>query len=230
MNYDRLASAVAAAHETYVADLRSLMFGLRMAGQLTPQGLTSVQTDTHRAMREFLHSADTLATDHLVEVWGGDLGSTLMLGMRMVLLRPLHAIAVGEAQQLQAKIRGSGMGGIIGERSTALAKLAKRADEKFDPTARDSAGRNWQADKLVKFLARDFGYQSLIDARAAAIQGTGATHAEVAYLDSTHENHGLVVMLPLSDEVRAKIFHPNASAQLRAVTHEVRSEVTHVPA
>lgn len=223
MNYDRLASAVAAAHETYVADLRSLMFGLRMAGALTPESLLSVQRDTHRAMTDFLRAADARSSDHLVEAFDGQLTHSESVAQRMILLRPLRVIAMGEIAQLHAKIRGSGMGGLIAESGSAFAKLAKRADERFDPTAMDSAGRTWQADKLVRFLARDFGYQSYLDGRVDSLQRQGHEQAQIVYLDPSHENHRLVVALPLSDEIREQIFHPNATARLMSTT-------IHVPA
>ncbi|MDY7537611.1 hypothetical protein RGU72_05000 [Undibacterium sp. 5I1] len=89
-------------------------------------------------------------------------------------------------------------------------------DIKF--VSHDNAGRVWDSTALLCGYARDFAYQSLIEAQAFLINGL----AEVRYPDSNHVNNGMLV--ETSDRtisgatklanIRNSIFHPNSQAEL----------------
>ncbi|MDR9847022.1 hypothetical protein [Herbaspirillum huttiense] len=111
------------------------------------------------------------------------------------------------------------MANLLTRDAGAVGLLLQRKLAKPDLTLRDKGGRQWEADKLVAVVARDFAYQAEIDSQANAIEGDLAV---VTYPNPHHAGYGRVLSLRGATEgyasfaaLRSAIFHPNSTAALR---------------
>lgn len=102
----------------------------------------------------------------------------------------------------------------------AMGLLAQRRASEPIFEVRDKAGRNWQADKLLLVVMRDFAYQSYLDARLHEIS-LKTDLAVVTYQNQDHPNNGLIFSIsghtsPALSDIRRKVFHPNSQAKVSA--------------
>lgn len=87
--------------------------------------------------------------------------------------------------------------------------------------ARDDAGRNWDAEKLFKFLMRNWLYSAEVRADIEEILAAGEDLAMISYDDPAHKNYGLVFSIsgntpgyPSLASIQASVFHFNATAEV----------------
>jgi hypothetical protein len=222
----QFANQIVTLHGTLASQLTALWLRRRLAGTtLTPRALTQLRVQSHAAAIQFVRAADAQTVAQLAQLSGAALADARLTGRGVELVGRLRAIAFDETDQLVARARGAGLkGALSAPPAGALARLLVARDERINFTAHDSAGRRWPADRLVRFLARDFAYQAGIDAAAARLATVGDL-AQVVYPNPAHEHHGLLVSLsgatpahPSLAQVRSEIFHPNASARLQHVS------------
>ena len=103
----------------------------------------------------------------------------------------------------------------------AMGMLVQNAVAAPDYRTLDSAGRRWESKKLAAFLIRDFAYQVSVEVGIGEAIARGDDLAQVAYNDPSHAGHGAVFSISGKakdvasfDSIRAKYFHPNASAKV----------------
>lgn len=96
----------------------------------------------------------------------------------------------------------------------AIGKLLQKRIQSPAFKVPDSAGREWDAAKLFKFIVRDYLYQATIAATVRQLIADGETVAET-YYPNDPERPGTVFALADFDSIRARVFHPNATAQVR---------------
>lgn len=219
MRYDRFASDISAVYELYSSALMSLLSNARLQ-MLSPSVILKLQVEGNQAMIAMLKAADALTFVYLTEVEGGtptdpptDRGDTDFT-------KALRVIAFKNVTQMVLMAKGGKpFDSLLTHMNGAMAALLKERGAERTLSVLDSAGRTWRSSTLAKFLARDFAYQTFLDIQAVKLAEQGDL-VEVSYTDPTHANQGLVLSLsgaegyPSLASVRAKIFHPNATAQL----------------
>lgn len=229
MHHDEFAARVSAAYHTYAAALTSLYMRTRLAGaHLAPRVVVNLQTDAEKILAGFLGSADAMTTSYLQDTTGGALVNPAVTAQGASFIKDMRRVGHDNIRTVVRRARGADIGGMLtSEPEGALRDLLRRAQDTIDFTSRDSAGRTWKSPKLVSFLARDFGYQTAIDASASRIAEVSDT-AQVAYPNPEHPYHGLILSLsgadaslPSLESTRHLIFHPNASAKLTHVRPNV---------
>lgn len=94
----------------------------------------------------------------------------------------------------------------------------KLATPEFNVTA--ASGRTFKAAPFVKSQARQFAYQSWLQAQVSALSVTGDL-AQVLYDEPAHENHGLTFSIsgatpgyPSFESLAQSVFHYNANAKV----------------
>lgn len=104
--------------------------------------------------------------------------------------------------------RGAGSVGYLAQQ-----RLAREPSFKV----KDSSGRKWDADKLIRVVVRDFAYQTYIDAQFANALTAGAKQVTVTHPDPTHELHGHVIDMTNDGwlEQRNEIFHVNSALTIQ---------------
>lgn len=125
-----------------------------------------------------------------------------------------------------AKGVGSAIHGVSESYNGAIGQLMHKRAGVINYRVKDSSGRNWISESLIKFLAKDFEYQTSLDITLGRMLVSGIDMVEVVYSDVEHENNGLVFYIgdgesefkTLSD-IRSTIFHPNATAMVKPYVH-----------
>jgi len=86
----------------------------------------------------------------------------------------------------------------------------------------DSSGRRWDPASYIRTVTRDCIYQATIDQQIADV-GRVSDIGRVVYPDAGHEGHGLRFSIsgkdrryPALADIRGRIFHVNATAQVRS--------------
>lgn len=131
-------------------------------------------------------------------------------------LNALRQIAIKNLNDLIVRLMGGSnrLADTLTRPAGAIGILLQQKLAKPELVALDKSGRRWPADKLVAVLTRDFAYQAYLDAEIERMDEEGVEMVMVAYPDSTHAQHGLVMRLDEVGLVRKSIFHPNSQARL----------------
>jgi hypothetical protein len=222
MGMSTFVSGIVMGHQALTSQLTSAYLRARLAGQqVTPRAALDMQIEAHKQVANFVRIADALTTRYMNETTGGALTDTSATAKGALLVGTLRAMAFDHVSELTRRVRGTDLKTLFtDEASGPIKQLLRISQANVTFTSRDSAGRTWPADRLVEFIARDFAYQLAIDAQARRLAEEGDL-AQVSYPDAGHENNGLVVSLSGADarfpslaDIRATVFHPNASASL----------------
>lgn len=223
MEYDRFGLAIAGEHGQFARSLQSIFASTRLAGA---HGVFSkAYTQAHQLAQRFVGAADVETTTYLNQTLGGALTNELGIYKGAVLMRSLRSVALGNVESMLRQLRGSRDTEAALTRGVGMfAALTAQRRDTLVFESKDSAGRTWQSEKLVRFIARDFAYQVQLDGSAQSLLAAGRTLAQVTYMNPEHDSHGLVVSLtgehkgiPSLESVRPTIFHPNATALLTHV-------------
>ncbi len=211
MDYDRYASSLRAEYEAFGGALISDYLkhtstgrGLDAVGEFRQAGLGLVS--------RFVARAVSLTNDYLAPMGSGSFTDArdqpFLNALRQIAIKNLNDLIVrlmgGGARQANALTRPAGAVGLLLQKKLAKPELL----------AADRAGRKWPAEKLVAVLARDFAYQTYLDAEIERFDEEGVETVQVVYPDATHKNHGLSMRLDDVAPVRKSIFHPNSQARL----------------
>lgn len=211
MDYDRYASAIRAEYDAFAGNLTADYLALTAAGrgvdgvgQFRMGGLALISTLLGRAI--------ALTNDYVAPLGGGAVRDA----RENPWLNTLRQIATKNLNDLIVKLMGGGMrpADLLNRPAGAVGLLLQKKMDRPRLTARDKAGRAWQADKLVALMARDFAYQAYLDATIERFDEEGVEWVQVVYPDSTHDNHGLHMRLDEVGLIRKSIFHPNSNARL----------------
>lgn len=212
MIYDQYGAAISAEFEMFTGALKLLYLqtsrasaGMESAHGFRMLGLAEVV--------RFMQRATGLTDNYL-----SNFGSGVVNDRDTPVLNTLRGIAIKNVNDLSVDMMApaSRVADLLTRPAGAVGLLLQKrlTDPQF--TAIDKSGRKWQAALLVKTVARDFAYQAYIDFQAAQIIASGANAAEVVWMDPTPAGYGTIVLLADLARARARYFHPNATAQLRA--------------
>jgi hypothetical protein len=215
MDFQDYAQQVRAAYDVYCLALTGAYLGLKSAGrgqdavsELRGTGLGLLQT--------LMNSASSMSARYLTNLPAGTQENARATGF----LDELRRIATKNLNDTIVRLIGTGIDMVSSARPAdllnrpagAVGLLLQERMSRPRFTARDTAGRAWDAGKLVSLLARDFAYQSYIDAMLAQQAAAGATLVDIVYADPARN---LTLTLAQVAEQRQAIFHINATAQVR---------------
>lgn len=103
-----------------------------------------------------------------------------------------------------------------------FAELAKRKLSKVDFTLTDSAGRSWEAVKLIGVVGRDFAYQAYLSAEFDRMSAAGQDIVDAVPPVADHHSKDVVFSIsgnvkgmPTLEAIRAKLFHPNSRVTVK---------------
>lgn len=105
-------------------------------------------------------------------------------------------------------------------RTGSIGLLAQQRMAKPTFRAKDSAGRTWDADKLMNTIVRDFAYQTFIDAQFQEAVNDGATEVTIEHPDPNHALSGTTISMgdPAWQKLRNETFHINSSLTISHVS------------
>lgn len=223
MIFDSFASRIAVRYEMFLLAIAGRYQQSASAGvKVSPQSLRSLRNDLTIMMKSYLvqvrddaefylDSVNHLSISESKNAVDGYIKQVALLVSSNI--TTLTAKAVG-ADRLGSTLKGEG---------GAMGMLLQKRAAVVSFSGRDSSGRNWKANALMKLQAREFAYRLAIRNQAAGIGRTNDL-AKIVYPDPTHKNNGMIVSLSGNDaehlslqSVMSEIFHPNSTATLTYV-------------
>lgn len=216
MTPELFANHIGTQFRAFSAGLLASYLQIQSAGA-TPAAISEFRRIGVLSLQALMQQASETGKTLLSDLPGGSYSEPRLVAFE-------HALRVFASQvltDLSSKIAGGTgrMANLLNRDAGTIGLLLQRKLSKPDLTLRDKGGRKWQADKLVVVVARDFAYQAQVDSQANAIEGD---LAEVVYPNTHHAGFGRILSLRGATEgyatfaaLRAAIFHPNSSAQLK---------------
>ena len=220
--FDMLPATLDAEYKLFLFALAGRYQSIKGPGvELTPRALIDLEVDAYGFGRTFMASvrgALDAATDILTSDLSDEAQSNIVTRKKELEAR-LRGIVVENVRQT-LRMAKTGIGGVVDMLKSvdgASGLLVQRLAGNPTFTARDSAGRKWEAKRLVHFLVRDFAYQGTLDRQVAELESAGhdivqTTYGQTLSLRGTDGYESF-------DHVRATYFHPNSSNLL--VTSDV---------
>jgi hypothetical protein len=224
MIYDQLTHDIAREFALFSMAVDGLYMTLRAPGAtITPHAVNEFQRRAHRAAGILL--SNTLG---VLSTYESSLTSELSE-------RPnVHEPLVNAAQTLDGyvrqiidqrikQLRGNGQMDasalLLHDAHGAVGKLLQHKLEQPKSTLKDTAGRTWAADKLVRTDLRHALYQAYLRAQVVTIAKT-TDLAKLVYPDPEHTYHGTVLSIsgqpgwPALDRNWNTVFHHHSRATL----------------
>jgi len=209
MEYDRFGSRVAGRFALFTSTIGANYIARVGAGQsLADTG--DFRNDGYQALIDLQNDVRAMINEY---------EDTLVYGMvnesTTAFMQYLTHIASQVLNGLVIRLGGGGVlreADLLNRPAGALGAILARRAAIPHHMARDSAGRAWQAEKLVTVMARDFAYQAYIEHSLFTLQRAGDVHVDIVYADSTR-NSTITIKDALAR--RATLFHPNSSARMQ---------------
>jgi hypothetical protein len=208
MEYDALTQAVMNAYETFVYAVTGVYFSMQAPGaERSP-----------RLVREFDHVANRLLHSFMQDA-AEALSSFQSEGVEAI-VGDVFRVARSNVDTLHARLQGRHLAfqSMLKDATGAVGQLLQRKLERPIFKTVDASGRTWDSSKLLRVMVRDYGYRATIERNLDRMPGDLAV---VTYADPAHANNGLVFSksgdtpgYPSFAQIRSKIFHPNATAQV----------------
>lgn len=207
--YDEYGRQVQGAYQVYTLALTGAYLALQSAGrgpdatpELRRQGMSLVDT--------LMNSVHNMTGQFLNTLPDGPDATERETHLRA----DLHRIATKNLNDLIVRLMGVGLrpADILTAPAGAVGLLLQQRLARPRFTARDSAGRVWDASKLVAVIARDFAYQGYIDNALARQQAIGADRIDVVYADPARNK---TLDLATAITQRKMIFHVNGTATIK---------------
>lgn len=228
MNYDDLLLSVTTQYKLFLLALTGRYLQSITPGSLvTPMALQELQRDASQLAANFVS-----VTNKQIQEWSLLATDDLPQEAAISVAREFHGLQTAIngivrkniATALDAlRFSKSDLGKTLHGAHGAMGLLVQRRIMSPEFTATDTAGRTWNAEKLYRFLVRDFFYQTSIFRDVTRLADTGHSTATVHYDTPGHEYEGLEFSLdeelpgmPTFAQIRKTVFHPNATAQVRS--------------
>jgi hypothetical protein len=208
MQYDHFGAQVSARFQFYLSGILGA-YSARVAAGNGPNNVGDFRNTCYALLIGLGNDVRKLARDYLATLPNGghEAGMRAFEAyMDAVAQQPIITLANRLQQGVQSVgnvlTRGAGsLGALIQRRLAAPVRL----------TARDSAGRAWQIEKLVPVMARDFAYQAYISDHLERARVAGAEKVDIVYADPARN---LTLTLRDAFARRTALFHVNATAMI----------------
>lgn len=222
MVFDDIAVKIGTQFDLYLFALAGRYHQMRAPGvEVTPRAIVDLHDDVRALSKTFYQTATTEFDVYLSEVAMDASVDELevTLDRKRELQAYLHDI-VSDCSDQVIKMAKTGIGtfaDLLKNAHGAMGLLAQRQAGKIEFKATDTAGRSWNARRLMYAVVRDAAYQSFIDAQVADLLRDGGdlvltSHGQVLSLLTT-EGH------PDFADTRNFLFHPNSTTVI--VSHYV---------
>lgn len=210
MDYDRYGAGIRAEYELFANALMA-DYLTHSAARRGIAGVSQLRTSGKDHAARFAARATELTFDYLRSVeYGAAVDPTAYLHLlRQVAQHNINALV---ARLMHGALRPADL--LTTQSTGAIGQLLQQRLERPRLVARDKAGRAWLADKLVLNMARNFAYQTYLDAVLDGAGLDGVTQLQIVYPDPHHEHHGTVLSPEEVAALRDTIFHPNSHARL----------------
>lgn len=224
MMYDDFASRIVQEYDLFLFSLTGKYLSLVAPGvEITPRAIADLRSGAQKLAETFYGLAEREIDNYLhnLPVEGNEaLQSDLVVRKRELLARIRIATSENVKQVTQRAMVGKqDYTRLLSNAHGAIGMLAQARASSIDFQIRDTSGRRWQAKTLMRIMARDFAYQSWLDVMFAEILNEGDL-ADVRYDDASRDFTlsitGATPGYPKLAEIRAKVFHPNATATVEA--------------
>lgn len=222
MVFDDLAVRVAAQFDLYLFALAGRYHQMRAPGiEVTPRAVVDLHDDIRALNKTFYQTASTEFDVYLAAL-SVDAGNKTLDGLherKQAFEAYLHDIIADCSGQV-IKMAKTGVGNfasLLKNAHGAMGLLAQRQAGRIEFKADDTAGRSWNAKRLMDAVVRDAAYQAFIDVQVAELLRNGG--------DLVLTNHGQVLSLratkghPSLADMRSLLFHPNSTTVI--VSHYV---------
>ena len=181
---------------------------------VTPAALHSLKADAERMTEAFLEGLTARVTE-----WSTRLAPEAHAGAFEAFPTFIATVRGFLRENVATVVKSlresrSDLGKIMKGAHGAIGKLLQRRITAPTFVLLDTAGRRWDALKLFKFTLRDYLYQTTIQATVDSLIAEGETHAE-SYYPAAPGRPGETFALADFSKIRARVFHPNATAQVR---------------
>lgn len=212
-DYDHFAATVRAEYAAFLGGLVAQYMTVTASGA-GQQGAVAFRRDANRRIAQLTARARTLARQYTAVKVAGDVTDPRSAPW----VASLHKVAIKNANDLVQRLMGANdrLANLLNRDAGAVGLLLQQKISQPTFVAYDRVGRKWDAAMLVNVMARDFAYQSSIDATLARLAGLGVTQVRIVHDNPDHPNHGVIMPIGEVAAVREFIFHPNAHAGLEA--------------
>ena len=192
--------------------------------EITPHAIKSFIIDSRRLGNTFFQIAESEADKYLENLYGdsAELPQTA-LDAKYEFLNLLRRTVMENAIQLSKMLRvgSSDYKRVIKDASGSLGLLLQKKMSVIEFKTHDSAGRKWDARRMVAVSARDFAYQTWLTMRVEQLLGEGFKLGYIERDVPKDQDRGFAFSLgekigayPAFDEIRGKIFHVNSTARV----------------
>lgn len=222
MNLTNAASYIAEQHELFCNSLQGRYGMAQQPGKASnPYDIRREQAWAQRS-RDALQARVSSDCREMVEALALTVPAAAANAMRARIdsfLGELNRILAEDVETLirTMKVGRTGMGNmLVNGVGGAMGQLLQRKVARLEFRAPDSAGRKWEATRLVLFLAREMAYRIKLTKQIADLPQDLATvfnpdHDEDGMVFSAH---GDTPGYPTFAELQDSVFHPNSTAEV----------------
>lgn len=223
MIYDDLANRLTSEYDLFLYSLMGRYLSLMAPGvEITPRAVADLRVDAQRLAETFYGLAETEFDNYLSQFFA-DASEALQTDLVIRKKETLALIRIATSENIKQLVQQAMVGKrdftrLLANAHGAVGLLAQKRAATIGFQIHDKAGRKWHAKVLMRVIVRDFAYQSWLDFMFAGILATEGDLADVTYDDParnfTLSITGTTPGYPKLAEIRARIFHPNATAMV----------------
>ena len=216
MPYDTFAEVITANYRLFLKAIAGVYQGKIAAGvTISPSSITDFVKEAELMAETFISTLcreDALYSSELNNV-----------DRSVELIRGAKAAVVENIAQISKIMRiGAGeQGKSLRYSHGAIGLLLQRKLGAIEFKLYDTAGRKWDAVKLMEITSRDFAYQSWIDQQVRLLRNEGISIAYIQRDAARDSERGFAFSIgepvdgyPTFSEIRSKVFHVNSTARI----------------
>lgn len=171
MEFDDLARRLTDEYSLFLLALTGSYQQVRSPGvEMTPKAIADIQFAGYQLAQTFYSIAEARIDDYarpLLEEASAELGS-MLLTRKNALKDQLRVMLLENVQTVARQARGgsSNVASLLKGTTGAIGMLMQRMAGKIEFKATDTAGRKWDAEKLMRVVVREFAYKAWLDCAA----------------------------------------------------------------
>jgi hypothetical protein len=219
MNYESLTARIGADYDLFLAALSGRYWAAVAPGaKVAPQSIVSFIRDAAKLGDTFAWVVDLEIESYLAELYDvvpDDATLSLSVSIRAALTENIAQVA----RLLRTGV--ADYSAVLKDTHGAMGLVLQQKLSRIDFKLYDTANRKCDARRLMGATVRDFAYQAWIDRQVELAVNGGHSLGQVKYADPQRADQEIVFSLgakvgayPTLDEIRSKVFHPNATASV----------------